>query len=252
MNLGEQLDELRTNVLHDRSDLIAGDSDSLWSDETLLRYIGDAERRFARRTLLLRDGTTPEAIRVKLKEGVTTYPAHKSVIAVLSARYDTATHDLHRSGHGIVNQQSPQEFLSFDPSTSALTPPGAPIAFYTDETLVFARQGGVTVSVYPVPGADEADKYLYLRVIRLPMSQYDNACLDKESEIPEDYQLDVLSWAAYRALRGFDSDSGAPTSAESHKAAFEDAITKAIQEMKRKMFANTGLQYGGNGFVWTR
>src|SRR6476646_8395560 len=109
-------------------------------------------------------------------------------------------------------------------------------------TLVFSRQGSWAVSVYPVPGADENDKYLYLRVIRLPMVSYEIRCLDKESEIPEDYQLDVLEWAAYRAQRGFDADAGAPTSADAHKKAFDDAVAKAIKEMKQKMFANTGLR----------
>jgi hypothetical protein len=252
MNLGEQLEELRVNILHDRSDLIAGDSDSLWTDETLLRYIGDGERRFARRTLILRDSTTPEVVRVKLKSGVTTYPAHASVLSVLSAKYHTDTWDLKRSGHGVIEQQSPQEFLSFDPTAGYTTPPGAPLAFYTDETLVFARQGGVTVSVYPEPGADEDGKYLYMRVIRLPMTSYGSDCLDKCSEIPEDYQLDVLEWAAYRAQRGFDSDAGAPTSADAHKKAFDEAVQSAIKEMKQKTFANTGLRFGGNGFTWTR
>lgn len=252
MNLGDQLAELRNNVLRDRSDLIAGDSDCLWSDETLLRYIGDAERRFARRTLMLRDSTTPEVVRIKLKTGVATYPTHRSVIAVLSSRYDTNTWDLKRSGHGVIEQQTPQEFLTFDPSVGYTTPPGAPVAYYTDETLVFARQGAVTVTVYPVPSATENDKYLYMRVIRLPMCGYSIDCLDKDSEIPEDYQLDVLEWAAYRAQRGFDADAGAPTSADAHKKAFDEAVDKAIQEMKRKMFANTGLRFGGNGFVWIR
>lgn len=252
MTLDEQLTELRVNILRDRSDIIAGDTDSLWSDETLLRYIKDAERRFARQTLLLRDGTTPEVAQIKLRSGIATYPAHDSVIAVLSARYDTNTYDMARSGHAIVSQSNPPEFLSFDPATPYTVAPGAPLAYYTDETLVFARQGGVTVTVYPVPGADEAGKLLHMRVIRLPMTKYTLDDLERESEIPEDYQLDALEWAAYRAQRGFDADAGAPTSADAHKKAFDEAVQRAIQEMKRKMFANTGFRYGGNGFSWSR
>jgi hypothetical protein len=252
MTLSDQLDELRFNILRDRSDLIAGDTDSLWSDDTLLRYIKDAERRFARQSLIMRDSTTPEVTRIKLKSGVATYPAHKSVIAVLSARFDTNSYDMARSGHGIVTQANPPEFLSFDPTSPYTVAPGSPLAYYTDETLVFGRQSGVTVTVYPVPGATEDGKILYMRTIRLPMSSYDKDHLDCESEIPEDYQLDVLEWSAYRAQRGFDADAGAPTSADAHKKAFDEAVERATQEMKRKMFANTGLRYGGNGFTWTR
>lgn len=252
MLLGDQLDELRINVLRDRSDLIAGDTDSLWSDETLLRYIGDAERRFCRRTLILRDSTTPEVTQVLLKSGTVTYPLHKTVIAVLSAKYDTDVFDLQRSGHGLILQYTPPEFLSYDPTVSYTVAPGRPIAFYTDETLVFARNNKTTLSVYPSPGTDQTNKKLYLRTIRMPMSNYTMDDLECESELPEDYQLDVLEWAAYRAMRGFDADAGAPTSAESHKTAFDDAVARAVTETKLKMFSNITVKYGANGFSWIR
>ena len=51
MNLGDLLEELRENILHDRSDRIAGDTDQLWSDRTLVRYINEAERKMAREAL---------------------------------------------------------------------------------------------------------------------------------------------------------------------------------------------------------
>lgn len=252
MNLSDQLDELRRNILRDRSDLIAGDTDSFWSDESLVRYIGDAERRFARRTLLLRDSTTPEVTQFKLKEGVVTYPLHASVIGVLSVKYDVDTFDLQRSGHGLILQYTPPEFLSYDPSVSYTVTPDRPVAFYTDETLVFGRGNKVTCSMYPPPGPNQEGKTVFLRTLRLPMSRYTMDDLDAESEIPEDYQLDVLEWAAYRALRGFDADAGAPTSAEAHKQAFEEAIARCITETKLKMFANITVKYGGNGFGYVR
>lgn len=252
MNLDEQLQELRKNILRDRSDLIDGDTDSLWSDETLLRYIGDAERRFARRTLMLRDSTTPEATRIILKTGITTYPLHKSVLSVISSRLTDTGFDLQRSGHGLVAQAHPPEFLSFDPATPYTIAPGAPIAYYTDETLVYDRQSRVTLSVYPAPSTVENGQILRLRTIRVPMTLYTMDSMENESELPEDYQLDVLEWAAYRAQRGYDGDAGAPTSSAAHKEAFEESVVRGIKEMKQKMFAGTGLRYGGNGFTWTR
>jgi hypothetical protein len=73
MKLGDLLSELRLNILNDRSDRIDGDSDYLWTDETLVRYINEAQRRFACRSLVIRDATTPEVVDVVLETGVTEY-----------------------------------------------------------------------------------------------------------------------------------------------------------------------------------
>ena len=56
MTLGELLDELRRNVLRDASTAANGRDvdDALWSDDTLLLYLRDAETRFAAQTLCLR------------------------------------------------------------------------------------------------------------------------------------------------------------------------------------------------------
>lgn len=251
MILGDLLDELRANILRDVSDQIAGVSDQRWTDTALLRYIKDGERRFARQSLCLRDGTTPAITRVRLKTGVTTYPLHFSVIAVLSARWNTDQFDIQRSGHALVNQVTPAEIFSFDPSLGFNTQPGRPVAFYTDETTVFAGTGKVTLSVYPVPSALENDTTLYLRTIRNPTTEYTVDNLGVNSEIPEDYQLDCLEWAAHRALRHFDADAGAPIPSEQHKAAFEAAVLSARNELKRTMFANTTLRYGSNGWSYT-
>lgn len=258
MTLDEQLKELRYNVLRDRSDLIAGDSDSLWTDDTLLLYIKDAERRFTRQSLILRDSTTPAVTQVRLKAGVQEYPLHTSVLSVISANYtdpvSKTPYDLKRSGHALITQSAPVEVVFFDPLDpySSQLPPGAPLAYFTDETLVYARQSRVTFNVYPIPSDAEDGQIVSMRVVRLPMTGYGVDCLDRESEVPEDYQLDVLEWAAYRAQRTFDGDAGAPTSADAHKKAFDDAVAQATREAKRKMFVGTSVAYGANGFSWTR
>lgn len=252
MNLADQLQELRFNILRDTSDIIAGDRDSLWSDDSLLRYIQDAERRFARRTLILRDSTSVEVVQLRLRNGVKTYPVHRSILSVISANYNGQSSDLLRSGHAMVVPAPAPEFMPFNPNAPYTMPPGAPIAYYTDETLVFDHEGRVTMSIYPVPGPDQDGKIIMMRVARVPVSCYTRDDMERPSEIPLDYQLDVLEWAAYRAQRTFDADAGAPTSADQHKKAFDDAVDAAVMEAKRKMFANMGFLYGRNGFSWTR
>jgi len=254
MTLGDQLHELRHVILRDNSDLIAGPADQLWSDETLLRYIKDAEMIFARRTLILRDSTTLQATRVTLAEGVQDYRLHRAVMSVLSARYaggDTP-YDLQRSGRGLLMPASPSGFAEFDPTNPFVvaTNAGAPLAFYTDETAVHASNAVTTLSVYPLPSAAEAGQTLSLRVIRVPICGYTLNDLERESEIPETYQLDVLEWAAYRAQRHHDGDAGAPTKSEAHKVAFDAAVDRAIRELKRQMFGHMPIRYGANGFRW--
>lgn len=252
MNLGGQLAELRSNVLRDRSDLIAGESDSMWSDETLLGYIQDAERRFARETMCLRDGTTPKFTRLKLREAVRTYPLDATVFAVVSARPDGRDYDLQRTGHALVQSRDVDTSLAFDPAEASTLPPGAPLGFYTDETAVFAQQSVVTFSVYPLPDAAAAGTLVTLRVIRIPCGGYKLDDLKRESEIPLDHQYDVLQWAAYRAKQNNDADIGATPNADTHRDAFMDAITRCKRDMRARMRVHTGIRYGRNGFSWGR
>lgn len=252
MNLGDQLQELRVAMLRDRSDQIAGDSDQLWTDDQLLRYIKDAEQRFARRTMILKDATTPRFCQLKLRAGVVTYPMPKEVFAVMSARADGDDYDLKRTGRTLVQARTTDTSITFDPSQIGTLQPGRPLGFYTDETEVYDSQNMVTLSVFPAPSAEQAGLLLRLRVVREPGCGYTRNDLKRESELPERYHLDVLDWAAYRAKRNNDADIGTTPNAEAHKTAFNDSVAMAIKEINRQMHVNTGLRFGCNGFSWER
>jgi hypothetical protein len=246
MTLGEMLDELRAAMLRDIS------LPPLWSDEILLRYIKDAERRFARHTLCLRDSTTESITQVILETGVKSYVLDPSVLSVLSARYDTDKSDLARSGHAVVAERIDTSSDINSWYVSQVEDTGRPNAYYTDETLVNGGSARVTLLVYPTPTTAENGKLVYLRVIRLPKTVYSLDTLDAESEIPEDYQLDCLDWAAYRALRNNDADAGENTKAEVFKDSFGEAVAQATKELKRTLFADTGIRYGRNTGVYER
>lgn len=252
MKLGDQLRELRENVLRDRSDLVAGEADSMWTDETLLGYIGDGERRFARETMCLRDSTTPKFTRLKLREGVKLYPLDAAIFSVVSARPEGRDYDLQRTGHTLVQSRDQDTSIAFDPAEASTLEPGAPLGFYTDETIVYAQQHVVTFSVFPTPDATAAGTLVNLRVIRVPCGGYTLKDLERESEIPLDYQYDVLQWAAYRAKQNNDADIGATPNADTHKGNFEEAIVRCKRDMRRRMHVNTGIRYGRNGFSWSR
>jgi len=249
MNLEALLGELRDNVLRDNAELAAGPDDQLWSDETLVRYINVAQQRFARRTLSLRDASTPEVTQVTLSAGVFSYVLHEKVLAVVSGKYDTDTVDLNRIGRVLVTQVLPYDPPWFDPSTVGTLTPGRPRAFSTDETLDVETAGAVVMTVYPTPTSTEEGKIIYLRTARLPLDDFDVNALSAECELPEMYQLDMLEWAAYLALRNSDID-GHSAAADDHKARFNDAVAEVLQDVRRKMRVPVKFNFGQNGFSW--
>lgn len=252
MNLGELLYELRYNIIRDRSDQVDGTSDQLWTDATLVRYINEAQRRFARKALILRDGATPQCCLVQLAAGVNEYPLDPSVLGVLSARYAGDTADLARAGHAQFDTYRTPDTYFFNPSLLSSMPPGKPLAFGTDDYISSDDEGAtgvVTLRVFPVPAAPYLQT-LKLRVVRLPLNDFDVSDLSVAAELPEDHQIEMLDWAAYLALRIVDHDAGNPQRAAEFRASFEDHVKNARNEVMRKMFSPMQWGFGRNGFTW--
>src|SRR5678816_2372710 len=87
MKLSDLLNELRRNVLRDVSDSVTKDQfGDIWTDESLVMYINEAQNRFATKTLLLRDETTPEVTEITLVEGQEVYSLDSRVRALYGAR----------------------------------------------------------------------------------------------------------------------------------------------------------------------
>lgn len=255
MTLEELLDELRSNVLRDASGLISGPTDQLWTDDTFVRYLNDAQRRFARRTLCLRDGTTPACTVVTLQTGVTDYSLHETVLAVLSARNEDEEGDLPRASHFALHGSTQPDTEPYGTYPVAYGPsPGLPRAWDTDEMVDSNTQNTqvVHLKVWPAPSIAENGKRVFIRVCRLPLVPLDVNVTTAEPEIPEDYHLDLLEWVAYRALRNWDVDGEDRKKAEGHKTRFEEAMAEAKQELKRKLFAPMQWQFGQSGFSHQR
>ena len=254
MELKELLLELRENILHDRSDRTSGNSDVLWSDETLLRYINEAHRRFAREGLVIRDGTSAET-QVTLQDGVSEYTLHPAILAVISARLTDDTVDLQRTGHAHLDARARPGEPTFMPSGTRPTATGKPLVFTTDETL--SQSGGtdpataMTLRVYPVPDDSVLGQSLHLRVVRLPLEDLQFG--QKETpEVPEEHHLEMLDWAAYLALRVADIDAGSPDRAAGFRRSFEIHTREARQSAMRKLFAPAGWAFGHGGWTWEK
>lgn len=254
MNLGDLVQELRANILHDRSNRVSGADDQLWSDTTLVRYIDEAQRKLAREGLVIRDAVTPEVVTVTLRAGVAEYPLHQSVLAVLSAKQTGDTADLARAGHSAFQTYRQPDAYFFDPSSLSSLPDGKPLAYSTDEGVRGdddGTAGVVTLRVYPTPTASYLQP-IKLRVIRLPLERLDVRNLTAVPEVPEMHHLEMLDWAAYLALRVADVDAGLPARALEFRTSFEMVVRSARQAAMRKMFTPLQWGYGRNGFSWER
>ena len=251
MTAQELLDELGQSILRDRSSIISGPADQMWSDEVLLRYINEAQMRLATIGLVLRDATTPAVTQVPLSAGVSQYTLHPSVLVVISARYGDDVTDLARTGHSALSAYTVPDTLFFDPDTFPDIGPGKPVAWASDEQLDIKTgvSGIVSLRVYPVPTADYTDT-VYLRTIRKPLKPLSIEALDAAPEVPEQYHLGLLDWAAYRALRNIDSDVGNLATANQFRNTFDEMVTQAKRDTLRKIFSPSTWAFGRSGFAW--
>lgn len=230
MTLQELLEELRESILRDVSSAVSADeADLLWPDRTLVRYINEAHQRFCERSLILEDATTPEVCEIALQSGVQSYPLHPSIIQVTSATYKDLA--LKRSTvameHGL-----PDEVAHVVPHR---------LASYRGVTAFVPDYNVGTFRVMGTPTDDEDGGVVRLRVMRLPLEDLTLDNPEAEPEIPKQYHLDMIEWAAFRALRNHDADAENMAKASAHSTRFERAIEEARRTHRARTF--TGIQF---------
>jgi hypothetical protein len=254
VNLQDGLDELRNGILRDASALKSGPTDHFWQDLNLSRYIDDAQKRFARLSLCIRDSTTPAVTQVVLVgDGATDiYQLDPSVLFVTSARHQDDSKDMVRMQHpsSVGTQNTFTETYDF----ASYPVSGKPTMYTTDEGLDPNNDHAIRIRFFGMPldqsGDTETGKIVYLRTIRKPLVTLDLTQLGTDFEIPSEYQLDMLEWAAYRALRNVDIDGEDRTKAEAHKKRFEEAIAECKKDIRRKLWQQEQWGFGGNGFTY--
>lgn len=255
MKLSDLLSELRENILHDRSDRVAGTSDYLWTDATLIRYINEAYFRFAREGLVLWDKGNAPVTQVTLATGVTEYPLHESIMHVVSAKLTTDTGDLAVASHAPLNSYRAPNTVFFDPAQVAAWTDGKPLAYSTDEYLATTgddARSRVVMRVYPAPTATYNGDTIDLRVIRLPIEELTAANLQARPEIPATHHIEMLDWAAYLALRIVDDDAGMPSRAKEFAKSFAAHVAEAERLVRRKLHKPVKWQFGEHGFGWSQ
>lgn len=229
MNINELLRELRRNILRDVSGAVSADeADLLWTDEALVNYINEGYYRFCQQTEYLHDATTPDTCAIVVVAGQSSYPLHQSVLRVLSAEYD-----------GLVIPVNSTDFSHGDrqdtPGYTRVRKEAYPGIFAVVPDYELGR-----LQVTGTPTADDAGKTIDLRVTRLPLAKLTLDDGTSAPELPEHWHLDLLEWAAWRALRNHDVDAENMAKASAHKTRFREAVEDAKEEAKQRKFFRMG------------
>jgi len=236
MKLSEML-AYTTTFLDDRTDLLSGENDSLWSDETLVRYFNEYERRLCRRAWVLTDVGHPVVGVVVLATGKSLYQLHKSILRVRVATPDDEEVSLAHWTDDQLARPRPADVDYWDVNRTELATPGRPLAISTDA-------GTRTLRVVPAPAAAQNGLRVILKVARMPVCPLTLEKPDASPEVPEEWHLEVLCLgAAGKCLMHPNVDASAKTEGRNLLAQVEATIREARQEMLRAEGAEARFQF---------
>jgi len=237
VKLVDLLEYTAEEYLDDRTALLDGEPDVLWSDKTLVRYFNEAQRRLCRRAWSLIDLGHPQAGVIVLATGKTIYNLHKSVLRVYSARLESDTLPLSRSTDDRLAGYRTVDPDFFDVNQPAAFTPGAPLVFTTDT-------GTRLLHIEPAPAAAQNGSRVLLKVARLPVCELTTDKPDESPEVAEEYHLDGLcKYAAGKALTHPNADASAKTEGRVLLKEFEDLVKEARQDRQRAEAAEPRFQF---------
>lgn len=235
MTLLELVTNLRT-MLDDKG----GDKDVDWTDEanirllrwsnaTLVDYINEAERETATRTLVLTDASTVDIVEIDIVVASTAlYDLSPKILHVRRAKQDAYPLSL--------RQVSWKDLESLDNEWT--TRVGQPTMYILD----WAKD---KILLYPIPKV--VDK-LRLNVYRLPLDDMSRDSWEaEEPEIPEEYQIKMLSWAAHLAYNVDEPNILDPKRSEYFELKYDREIGPAVSmySVDRKKKPKRQIRYGG-------
>lgn len=232
MNLEELLEYTAKQFLDDRTDLVDGDPDELWSDSFLVRQFNQAQRIFARRAWCITEyGETPAGV-ITLTEGKTLYKLHKSVIRVYDATPDGQDIPLGRADDIAIRSPYPPGMDAWDIGVAAslaggtLINPGAPLVFASDAAWR-------TLRVTPAPSSTQEGLKVYLKIARYHLTDLTLSNTKGCPEIPEEYHMDICEYAAGKALTLPNADADNKAEGRKLLESFNAAVKEARRDRQR-------------------
>jgi len=226
MNLAELLKYTAGQYLDDRTEMVDGDGDSLWSDDFLVRQLNEAQRKLARRAwCIIEEGVVPAGV-ISLVTGVAVYALHKSVLRVYWAMPSDQTWPLARTSETRLLGQRNVDDGNFNIDTSVVAETGRPVAFATDA-------GTRQMRVFRTPSATENGLAISLKIARLPITWFTVDNMDGAPEVPEDYHELLCRYAAGKALTLPNVDGQQRAIGRELLAEFDQEVREARQDRQR-------------------
>lgn len=245
MKTSELLEHITGPMLDDRAELLAGASDQLFKTSTVLRYLNEAERKLARDAWVIEDATTPAVCQITLQEDTNNYQFHKSILHIKTARLSDTDIDLVRVGYDDnrllpVSQIADPEFWNTNFAT--IEDAGRPSRYSVD-------MGTRILRVRLKPDTASALLKINLGVVRMPLVAMSEDAPNKEPEVPEEYHLQLASFAAGSCLANTaDIDSELRSLGRSWVEEFNKMTLRAKQDRQRRQQSAPQWRFGG----WAR
>lgn len=241
MKTSELIRHVAKDMLDDRKNLISGETDELFSDALIARYLAEGEQILCRRAWVLEDAGVSCATRIQLVEGKTDYPLDKSVLFVKSVRLSGSDIDLTRVGYqdnrlrGAVVSGSPADF--WDVNSAYVENAGRPTRFSTD-------MGTRVIRVRQKPDADAALLKLHLVVVRMPINLISMAVPDGRPEVPEEFDLALATYAAGKCLSRPTVESELRSLGRQWLKEFDDRVNEAKRDRQRLQQSHPQHRFG--------
>jgi len=240
MKLSDMLAYTAEEYLDDRTDLLDGEADELWSDITLVRYFNEAEKRLCRRAWVLQDIGHPTAGVIVLATDKSLYHLHKSVLRVRVATPDDVDVPLSHWTDEQLMRPRPTDMDYWDINRAELFTPGVPLAISTDAATR-------TMRVVPAPSATQNGLRVILKVARMPVCELTLDKLEAEPEVDEQWHQEILCmYAAGKCLTHPNADASAKTEGRNILSQVEATIREARQEMLRAEGAEPRFQFASD------
>lgn len=239
MTLDEMLRYCAKEFLDDRTDIVDGENDDLWSDEYLCRQFNEAARILARRAwVIVEFGSIPAGV-ITLRTGVSLYPLHASVLRVYDGTPTTLqsaplgrTEDINLRDTSVVTPYPADAFNAVELGQAAslagglATLSGAPLAFASDAA-------SRTLRVFPPPTSTQNGVKVYMKIARLPIKELSIDDMGGEPEVPAEFHLQLCEYAAGKALTLPNVDGDQKVEGRRLLAAFGQIVKEARQERQR-------------------